>query len=76
MHTQYIVNTGAKNTDLMFAVKIDGGPTYRLSASSAESAKKIVQGFEPNAPDSAFSAVRLKWIQGKGFSGSLRHQNE
>ena len=67
MNTQYIVNTGAKNTDLMFAVKIDGGPTYKLSASSMESARKIVQGFEPNAPDSAFKVVRLTWVKGKGF---------
>lgn len=67
MKTQYIVYTGAKDTDPTFAVKIDGGPTYRLSSSSPESAQKIVQGFEPNAPDSAFKVVQLNWVKGKGF---------
>ena len=58
MKTQYIIRTGASPDRAkgwkFWHVTMAGGPDYKLYASSSESARRIVAGFEPNAPDGAF----------------------
>ena len=76
MSIQFVVRTGADATSpgmKCWNVAVDGGPSYQVLGTDPDAAIKIVQGFEPNAPDSAFTAIEMEWVHGKGYKPILNN---